>query len=126
MLRGHGARAFAASPPSLRPGCRKISLEALEAWGKRAYRPRQTGPVQGSTPSRASERTESGTEMKFGDIARKWLHVLPLVAAILALTSISEAGLAQAPAASVADAAVASVADEASAPEGAAGAEAAG
>jgi len=33
--------------------------------------------------------------MKFGDIARKWLHVLPLIAAILALTSVPQAGFAQ-------------------------------
>ena len=34
--------------------------------------------------------------MKFGDIARKWLHVLPLIAAILALVSFPQASLAQA------------------------------
>jgi cytochrome c oxidase subunit 2 len=59
--------------------------------------------------------------MKFGDIARKWLHVLPLIAAVLALASFSEAGLAQAPAAdtpvaSVADAQAPNVADETAPP----------
>ena len=34
--------------------------------------------------------------MKFGDIARKWLHVLPLIAAILALVSLPQTSLAQA------------------------------
>lgn len=34
--------------------------------------------------------------MKFGDIARKWLHVLPLIAAILALTAMPQTSLAQA------------------------------
>ena len=34
--------------------------------------------------------------MKFGDIARKWLHVLPLIAATLALVSLPQASLAQA------------------------------
>lgn len=33
--------------------------------------------------------------MKFGDIARKWLHVLPLIAAILALTAVPQASFAQ-------------------------------
>lgn len=33
--------------------------------------------------------------MKFGDIARKWLHVLPLIAAILALASFPQVSLAQ-------------------------------
>ncbi|HWK42984.1 MAG TPA: cytochrome c oxidase subunit II [Croceibacterium sp.] len=46
--------------------------------------------------------------MKFGDIARKWLHVLPFLAAVMALISVPQTGIAQAvaeaPAASVADA----------------------
>jgi cytochrome c oxidase subunit 2 len=69
--------------------------------------------------------------MKFGDIARKWLHVLPLVAAILALTSVPQASFAQAattvsaPATSsavapAADAQSPNVADENAAPAAAA------
>jgi cytochrome c oxidase subunit 2 len=34
--------------------------------------------------------------MKFGDITRKWLQVLPLIAALLALVSLPQASLAQA------------------------------
>jgi cytochrome c oxidase subunit 2 len=44
---------------------------------------------------------ESGSQMKFGDIARKWLHVLPLIAASLALVSLPQASLAQAAGAAV-------------------------
>ena len=84
--------------------------------------------------------------MKFGDIARKWLHVLPLIAAILALVSLPQTSLAQAAGsapppteasaqAAAADAQAPNVADETapaaaaaepSATEAAPGAEAAG
>lgn len=84
--------------------------------------------------------------MKFGEIARNWLHVLPLLAAALALSSVPQAGFAQeagtAPppsessaAAPAADAAAVNVADENAPPaeaaepsvtEAAAGAEAGG
>jgi len=68
--------------------------------------------------------------MKFGDIARKWLHVLPLIAAVLALTSLPQVSLAQpAPAETAVQAPAASaqsvnVADQNAAP--AAAAEASG
>src|SRR5690606_4220312 len=47
------ARRAGTAPPSPCRACRKISLEALEAWGKRAYRPGQTGPTRGRTADRA-------------------------------------------------------------------------
>jgi len=49
--------------------------------------------------------------MKFGDIARKWLHVLPLVAAVLALTSVPQASFAQAAAAPTVSSGSAAAAD---------------
>jgi cytochrome c oxidase subunit 2 len=45
---------------------------------------------------RAWTRTESGRQMKFGDIARNRLHILPLIAAFLALFAVPQAGLAAA------------------------------
>ena len=62
--------------------------------------------------------------MKFGDIARKWLHVLPLVAASLALASLPQASSAAAP--TEASAQVAAATAEPSATEAAPGAEASG
>src|SRR5690606_13691028 len=82
--------------PSSLPVFQKFSLEALEARGKRAYRPGQTGPLPGRTAPRAPQiRTESGRQMKFGDLARKWLHVIPLFAAILAHSAVPQASVAQ-------------------------------
>ncbi|MEO6387216.1 MAG: cytochrome c oxidase subunit II [Croceibacterium sp.] len=46
--------------------------------------------------------------MKFGEIARKWLHILPLIAAVLTLASVPQTSFAQA-AAAIAPAASVSV-----------------
>ena len=108
-----GARRSRGDPPWR--ACRKISLEALEAWGKRAYRPAQSGPAKGLYGlSHAPDRTESGRQMILGDIARKRLHVLTLLIAALAFLGVPQASYAQDAAAPAAVAAPAA-ASEASA-----------
>ncbi len=61
LVVGHGGTAvpLESLPGGVRRACRKISLEALEAWGKRAYRPGETGPPG---PRRAAARQAYGTK----------------------------------------------------------------
>lgn len=112
--------------------CRKILLETLEAWGKRAYRRAEYGPfprVRSALCGRI--RTESVRQMTLGDNARKRLHLLTFLASALAFMAtpqaVSAAAAAPAPvaAAAAAPAAPAAPAAEVAAPAGDAAAAAA-
>ena len=76
---------------------RKNSLEALEAGGKRAYRPGKTSPIRGANGPLAPPltRAESVRQMIFGETLRKQLNVLKAVVPGLSLTFASGAALAQ-------------------------------
>jgi cytochrome c oxidase subunit II len=66
------------APPQ---ACRKISLEALEAWGKRAYRPRGTAPRGSDCPSLAPELDGKRDMKLMGSAIRPHGFGLNLIAA---------------------------------------------
>src|SRR5690606_22789664 len=98
MHRGRTRERFmGAAPPSPRERRENSPEKRLRQGASGRIGPANPGPFTGPHGPARPVRMESGRQMKLGDFARNRLHILPSIAALLALLAAPQVSLAAAP-----------------------------